>query len=224
MIHFEEKSYPEDIFEYLNYLRSIYCVVDIAVMHYTGSENVDEYAFSKGAALAGMDVFRQRYEKRFYKSNPDKNINDYFNIKINGEPSGEKISLETFLGPFYDFSTGSILPFQDSEQKPLKWLYGRGLEDGDASIYGFVDALLNPPYGLRIEDRDRIKVVHFFLEYFLKIDIENGTLNEPLFIVEWSKDWSNYFDPGKDWWGTFFWTIFLRYTREFVIVGASTTD
>ncbi|MEO0989266.1 MAG: hypothetical protein AAFY20_27600, partial [Cyanobacteria bacterium J06639_14] len=48
--------------------------------------------------------------------------------------------------------------------------------------------------------------------------------SEPHTIYQWNSDWSNYFDHGKEWWGTFFWTVHLPQSQVVVGMGASTTD
>ena len=40
----------------------------------------------------------------------------------------------------------------------------------------------------------------------------------------WGTDWSNYFDAGKEGWGTFFWTIRRPGSDFITVIGASTTD
>lgn len=37
-------------------------------------------------------------------------------------------------------------------------------------------------------------------------------------------DWSNYFDAGKEWWGTFYWTVFNKKNNTIMVLGASETD
>ncbi|MGY3777087.1 hypothetical protein [Isobaculum melis] len=57
------------------------------------------------------------------------------------------------------------------------------------------------------------------------------TINQLLFpnqqnliIYRWNDDWSDYFDAGKEWWGTFYWTIYDPSTNRMTVIGASTTD
>lgn len=43
-------------------------------------------------------------------------------------------------------------------------------------------------------------------------------------VYRWNDDFSNYFDDGKEWWGTGLWSICDIKTGTFVIIGASLTD
>ncbi|MGY3777088.1 hypothetical protein [Isobaculum melis] len=45
-----------------------------------------------------------------------------------------------------------------------------------------------------------------------------------LIIYRWNDDWSDYFDAGKEWWGTFFWTIYDPSTNRMTVIGGSITD
>ncbi|MGY3777090.1 hypothetical protein [Isobaculum melis] len=47
---------------------------------------------------------------------------------------------------------------------------------------------------------------------------------QDLIIYRWNDDWSDYFDAGKEWWGTFYWTIYDPSTNRMTVIGASTTD
>ncbi|MEZ4234050.1 MAG: hypothetical protein R3B89_33055 [Polyangiaceae bacterium] len=84
---------------------------------------------------------------------------------------------------------------------------------------GLARALLNPPYGLRkhisapfgspeYAEKDRAWMrdfVHRFCAVVLELDDLRETAH--LKIHEWATDWSNYFDAGREWWGTYCWTI-----------------
>ena len=55
--------------------------------------------------------------------------------------------------------------------------------------------------------------------------------NETLFpnpdeteVYRWNDDFSSYFDAGKEWWGTGFWTAYDPKTGVFAVIGASLTD
>lgn len=43
-------------------------------------------------------------------------------------------------------------------------------------------------------------------------------------VYRWNDDFSNYFDDGKEWWGTGLWSAYDKTTGVFVIIGASQTD
>ena len=43
-------------------------------------------------------------------------------------------------------------------------------------------------------------------------------------VYRWNDEFSNYFQDGKEWWGTGLWTAFDKKTRLMVVIGASLTD
>ena len=43
-------------------------------------------------------------------------------------------------------------------------------------------------------------------------------------ILEWTTDWSNYFDAGREWWGTACWSVYDRRLDRFAVLFASATD
>lgn len=74
-------------------------------------------------------------------------------------------------------------------------------------------AFLEPPHGNSYLKKD-------FIEF-----------NELLFpnknnceVYRWNDEFSNYFDEGKEWWGTGLWSIYDCITGIIVIIGASLTD
>lgn len=74
-------------------------------------------------------------------------------------------------------------------------------------------AFLEPPYGTPYLKSD-------FVE-FNNILFPNREDTE---VYRWNDDFSNYFDTGKEWWGTGLWTIFDKTTGLIVVIGASLTD
>lgn len=74
-------------------------------------------------------------------------------------------------------------------------------------------AFLEPPYGN---------------DYLVK-DFEN--INRVLFsskdsveVYRWNNDFSDYFEDGKEWWGTGCWSIYDKITKIYIVIGASLTD
>lgn len=47
---------------------------------------------------------------------------------------------------------------------------------------------------------------------------------ESLEVYEWTTDWSNYFDDGREWWGTACWSAYDRHLNRYVVIMASATD
>lgn len=74
-------------------------------------------------------------------------------------------------------------------------------------------AFLEPPYGVSYLTSD-------FISF-------NNTLfpnKDDTEVYRWNDDFSNYFDDGKEWWGTGLWSVYDKKTEIIVIIGASLTD
>lgn len=74
-------------------------------------------------------------------------------------------------------------------------------------------AFLEPPHGTPYRSED-------FTE-FQKVLLPN---REALEAYRWNDDFSDYFDAGKEWWGTGLWTIYDKIEGLMIVIGASLTD
>ena len=84
--------------------------------------------------------------------------------------------------------------------------------DGGRRPYSL--AFLMPPSGITYKSGDFRKVNAALFP--------NGT--DGLEIFEWSADWSDYFDDGREWWGTLCLTVYDRTLDRFAVIMASATD
>ncbi|NMR35706.1 hypothetical protein HIO71_16125 [Chryseobacterium aquaticum] len=153
------------------------------------------------------------------------------------DPSGQKINLLHFLGPHFDlnkikpFIRGQLgndtlnsyfhyakseLPENKIDITAIDAIY-RKLYQGNEGY--FIHALMEPPYGLSLgkEIYLRGKYLLEFLEYFF------SDLNE-LTIYAWDTNCSLIFDAGKEWWGSYFWTVFNPTKKWYIGIIASETD
>lgn len=76
-------------------------------------------------------------------------------------------------------------------------------------------AFSEPPYGVPYSKEDFHKINHLLFPVQFRNDLE---------IYSWNDDFSNYFDDGKEWWGTALWSVYDKWMNRFVIIGASLTD
>ena len=87
------------------------------------------------------------------------------------------------------------------------------------AIQGYADAFLRPPHSFG-GNKTNFEIGKFFLS-FNKIAF--GDLDK-LTVYSWPTNCSNYFDAGKEWWGSYFWTIYSSEKDWFIGIAASTTD
>jgi hypothetical protein len=174
-----------------------------------------------------------------YFTNLSKSLNDsdkniYFEMAIDFskiENSSEKIPLIAFLGPYYDLELnkpiirGLVLSnhfyFDQQEAKENAIDINKRIKKYGKNGHstGFTDAFLNPPYSLKCGNTI-YEQGNYFNDFcqFLFTDLSK------ISIFKWSTDCSNYFDNGKEWWGTHFWTIYNPEKDWFIGALASTTD
>lgn len=76
-------------------------------------------------------------------------------------------------------------------------------------------AFSKPPYDIPYDKDDFRKINYSLFPITFRNDLE---------IYTWNDDFSNYFDDGKEWWGTALWSVYDKYMNRFVIIGASLTD
>lgn len=76
-------------------------------------------------------------------------------------------------------------------------------------------AFSEPPYNIPYSRKDFRKINSFLFPIQFRNDLE---------IYCWNNEFSNYFDDGKDWWGTALWSVYDKQAKRFVIIGASLND
>ena len=112
--------------------------------------------------------------------------------------------------------TGTTVPFYDPGAARCRKLKSKALfapENADTWL-NYRKAFLSPPHGNACTDADfeRVNAVLF----------PGGT--EELEVYRWTTDWSDYFDEGREWWGTLCLTVYDKSLDRFVVIMASATD
>ncbi len=214
------------------------CVFKISE-NYLG-ELPDEY-------LAHLVTARQTLEKQNYEWNFHLNKvagkGQYRNFKFATidyeklDSSGQKIDLIHFLGPHFDIEkhkpivrgqlgneTLNSYFYYDTEESPVNKVDMNKLDADFRKLYTenkgwFICTLMEPPYNMRLrkEILKRGEYVLDFLEYFF------GDLSK-LIIYSWNTDCSVVFDAGKEWWGSYFWTVYNPTKQWYIGIIASETD
>lgn len=131
------------------------------------------------------------------------------NIEYLGEDY--KITLEKEKMEAHQSNMEELLQFPEDDYYNNRLKKNRAFSKPDPIPYWF--AFLEPPHGNSYLKKD-------FIEF-----------NEALFpnenhceVYRWNDEFSNYFDAGKEWWGTGIWSVYDSIERTIVIIGASLTD
>lgn len=74
-------------------------------------------------------------------------------------------------------------------------------------------AFLEPPYGNSYAVNDFVIFNNVLFPFKNALD-----------IYRWEDDFSDYFNDGKEWWGTGCWSVYDRVCHTFVVILASLTD
>ncbi|MGB1295933.1 MAG: hypothetical protein ACPG6V_10655 [Flavobacteriales bacterium] len=206
-------------------------VVDLAQFYF--SENLaSDKDFSLFVVKEAFRTFRKRNMDMFEEMDKQNNSTYYLDLKFYGEFAdvnqgldevtfnGEEISLNTFSGNAFDLAKKEIIA---------------------SPTNGLSYALLNPPYHLSLqkfiqkEAREYVKYnlklqqnktvvqTKFFNQFIQTIGINTEKENANI-IYQWTNNWEEDLDPGKEWWGSFLWTILNKEKGEILVISASTTD
>jgi hypothetical protein len=168
------------------------------------------------------------------------NRDTYFKVVSRSILSDEATSItpEDFFGPYFNFKEQRPIllgtkgkPFQnvtvfndyyyyDDVETPDNIVFVKTNDNSDFVTQGYTDAFLKPPYYFGKRGMTNLDKGHLFLKFnqFLFDDISEIT------VYSWPTDCSNYFNDGKEWWGSFFWTVFNPTKKWYIGIAASTTD
>jgi hypothetical protein len=168
------------------------------------------------AAIKGLEVIRERVAEYATRTSQREGIpiEKFLSIRIDPDRAaclvGTGITYAEFLGPRYDLERGRII------------LQSGGTIPGGI---GYAYAFSDPPYTLYDHANKRRVSEDQATELFHAINRQVvGGLTPESMIFQWPDDWSSYFDSGKEWWGTFLWTVANPGQGRVVVVAASTTD
>jgi hypothetical protein len=166
------------------------------------------------AAIIALEIIGRRFAQ--YAAEMSKlhglPIKKFSSITIDFERAnclaGERVSLDEFLGPRYDLLRKRLI------------MPRSGVIPG-----GYAFAFSDPPYTLadhannrRISEDEASDLFHA-----INVEVLSGVSPDSV-IFQWPDDWSNYFDSGKEWWGSFLWTFANPGVTRIIALGASTTD
>jgi hypothetical protein len=177
-------------------------------------EDVASFETHRRAAVMGLEAIRDRLAEYAAETSRREGIplQEVFSVRIDYERAaslaGTRIPCEEFLGPRYDLARGRLV------------LPGGGTIPG-----GYAYAFSDPPYTLHDYANKRRVTEDEATELFHAINREVlGGLTPGSIIFQWPDDWSNYFESGQEWWGSFLWTLANPGQGRVAVVAASTTD
>ncbi|MEM0997891.1 MAG: hypothetical protein AAGN35_12450 [Bacteroidota bacterium] len=229
-MRYKEIQYSAEQASVLEVLEMGRSVLKICVLEHRKIKDI--YELAKGAAIAGMRVFQARNEAKMQRFNPGAHPSEYWQIKfIEGEePVGKRTDPLEFCGRGYRAEERRVQLFGYGSN------YTSRYEEDEAAPKGLVSAMFNPPYGFRVPGlaadlpwtaenatalaQAQTVFLHRFLAAF-NIQLQ-GTPRPSIYA--WSDNWSNFFDAGKEWWGTYYWTLIHHEESRATVIGASSTD
>jgi len=150
----------------------------------------------------GVETHKKAVIEAFHIFNTRTIVGNKYNFKATIEPgkmSASLCSIEELLQLPED-------DYYDSRPEGNRWF---GIPQPIPYWYAF----LEPPYG-----------VPYLTSDFIKFNDVLFPFKENTEVYRWNDDFSNYFDDGKEWWGTGLWSAYDKTTGIIVIIGASQTD
>ncbi|MEM8861310.1 MAG: hypothetical protein AAGD96_23550 [Chloroflexota bacterium] len=197
-------------------------------------KDFDDYAAHQATALLTLQKVQKDLDLYFedllqterYKG---RSRDEFFQISIEPEKlTGKQISLKTFLGSYYSFDQRRAA-IRGRTSKFLNSYFWAGENETQENAlklskeFGRINrayayAFFEPPYTMRGEATQKEDLFHNTEKLMF------GRFDENAIIWSWSDDCSNYFDAGKEWWGTFFYTYSLPGSDTILGMVASQTD
>ena len=188
--------------KYITALRRGGVVVDYAIFqHDTAGRGLEEHRLAADMAMRHISERWEEYVAQTMKDNP-------------------KLQYKQFKHYHWDVSLATATPYPAAKLlEPLTDPYyvnkpktaSRTVVTTEGGEYAY--AFLEPPYANK-----------FVLKDWMHLNALLFSSPDNLEVYRWTDNWSNYFEDGKEWWGTFFWTVFDRGHGCFVVIAASSTD
>lgn len=105
------------------------------------------------------------------------------------------------------------LPTEDYDKHKVRGTKSSGRSFSIPTPLPYWFAFLEPPQG-----------TPYLTEDFIAFNQVLFPHREGVEVYRWNDAFSNYFDAGKEGWGTGLWTVFDKKSRMMVVIGASLTD
>jgi len=207
-----ELSPPDDLAARLAAFEAAGGVVEYVLLTSRIADQTEDDVHT-AAAIGTLDALRRRHAP-------------VWPIEVEGTRAcGERVDLGTFIGPRYDLATGRLL-MRGASPNYLNHYFWVGDRQNWANAValvgnaeeGYAYAFTAPPHGLTHSNEEVNGLFNGLNDRLV------GGLSANLVIYRWSTNWSTYFEPGHEWWGSFLWTVHNPVTGTIVGIAASTTD
>ena len=233
-----EQIITPEISQHLSKFNDLGGVLDFKFLKVSGcSSDLEAHLLTAQRTLELLGEDNNKYFDKLAQS-LGTNRDNYFKVSANQvlADTGIQIPPEQFFGPYFNFKeerpillgktgkpSNGITVFSDyynyddvENQNNVVTVYQN---NKDYVTQGYADAFLSPPHSFAGK-MTNFEIGRLFLEFnqFLFDDINKIT------VYSWPTDCSNYFEAGKEWWGSFFWTVYNPIKDWYVGIAASTTD
>ncbi|NEQ46721.1 MAG: hypothetical protein F6K00_25505 [Leptolyngbya sp. SIOISBB] len=217
----------------LSVLRSSGVVIEYLLATRTATDD-DDYLAHRSTALLTLSKMKKDIDDYFCRllqdeDYQDRSRDDFFEVSIEPEKmSGQQISINDFLGSYYSLTRrkaairGRTRNFLNS----YFWAGQEEIKDNIVDVHsefeslkrGYAYAFFEPPYFLKGTALEKEHLFHEVERLFLQ------RFDTSAIIWQWSDGCSNFFDAGREWWGTYFYTYSLPGDNAIVGIVASATD
>ena len=199
-----------------------------------GKGDKDNCEAHKQAALSTLKKVQRDTDEYFERLLLDekyknKKRSDFFKIEIDYEKmEGERISLQEFLGRYYSVEKQACA-LRGRSSEFLNSYFWAGDEELQKNVLdinkefmdiecGYAYAFFEPPYNIRGTLKEKESLFRYVEKLFF------GKFDSRAQIWKWNDNCSNFFDAGKEWWGTYFYTYALPDSQIILGIAASATD
>lgn len=196
-------------------------------------EQIDFTAINRKA----LETIAEREVYLFEETNGEPSRKDRFIITYhNQDITSRPITVEQFLGPRYDLGRQKLIlqgkdrrfyyvgtqeespeTSIDIQQREREVQNGEDIYEGNMTR-GYADAFTDPVHSLQLNDEDKEAFLHDVNAVVF------DSFKDELDILQWSTNWSSYFDAGHEWWGAYWWTIHNKTKNQIIVIAASGTD
>jgi hypothetical protein len=193
-------------------------------------EPLSDVAVHRRAAILAMNSLQQDFVREAAQANARLQA-EYEQNPLGGSlPTRVRSHLQSWVGRLTGTGKSmdqrldplTVTPFQIAiDHERAKSMAGTPMDSEEflkgSEEQGLAYALLEQPHGLQLAMPEQKKLFDHLVRGLLG---EQGILT----IYGWPTDWSNYFDAGHEWWGSFLWSVARAERRDILVIAISTTD